>query len=311
MRKVLITGGSGYIGTRLTESLLKSGYEVTVLDNLMYGQDCLLSFCSDRNFNFIYGDVRDSKLLTRLVRESDVILPLAAIVGFPACEKDKPLAKAVNCQHIYDVCDAWEPGKIIVLSQTNSGYGTSAEVCTEESPVNPVSWYGVTKQEAETAILSRTDGISLRLATLFGTSYRMRLDLLVNDFTFKALKDGYIVLFEKHFKRNYIHIQDVVSAFLFMIENYHKLEKRVYNVGLSDANLSKEELCLKIKDHIPHFSIQDDNIRKDPDQRHYVISHKRLENAGWNAKFSLDDGIKELIKAYKILLNKGQDYTNV
>ena len=239
--KILITGGSGYLGSVITEKLLNKNYEVTILDNLMYNQTSSITFTHNPNFNFIYGDVRDKSLLKSLVNAFDVIIPLAAIVGFPACDRDKDLATAINYEHVRYICELVNGTKIrVVYPNTNSGYGIGESgECTEESPLNPISHYGVTKVKAEGEVLG-IGGISVRLATVFGTSPRMRMDLLVNEFVYKALTDKYITIFEKDFVRNYIHIRDVANVFLFMIENYDKHRGEVFNVGLSDANLSKE-----------------------------------------------------------------------
>lgn len=269
----------------------------------MYKQDSLISYCSNKNFNFVHGDVRDELLLGKLVERAEVVLPLAAIVGFPACERDKTLAKEVNYRHVLFIArNAWRSGQRIIFPNTNSGYGQVSDgECTEASPLKPISTYGVTKCAAEQVIRDHTDGINLRLATVFGISPRMRLDLLVNDFTYKAVTDGYIVLFEKDFKRNYIHISDVASAFIFMIENYDNCKGETFNLGLNNANLSKWELCQLIKNHVPNFSVQCDNIREDPDKRNYIVSNAKIEKFGWSAKVSVDEGVEELIKAYKII----------
>lgn len=308
---ILVTGGSGYIGNVLVKELLCSNHNVTVIDNLMYKQDGLVSLCDYPNFNFVYGDVRDQLLLGSLVEKAEVIIPLAAIVGFPSCERDKQLATDVNYRHIHFIAHNIRNGQKIILPQTNSGYGVGINgECTEESPLTPISHYGVTKCAAERVVKDYTDGIVLRLATVFGTSSRMRLDLLVNDFTYKAATDGYIVLFEKDFKRNYVHIKDVAKAFLFMMTNYDKFKKETFNLGLSHANLTKLELCEMIKKHIPNFSIQYDNIREDPDKRNYIVSNDKIEKAGYKAMIDIDTGIQELLKAYKIIKPVSVRYGN-
>lgn len=309
--RICISGGAGYVGSILTTKLLEQGHHVTVLDNLMYSQDSLLSHCSNKNFQFVYGDVRDQILLGKLIEQAEVIIPLAAIVGFPACERNKQLAIDVNYRHILFISKNARPGQRIIYPNTNSGYGqvTDGE-CVETSPLTPISHYGVTKCAAERAILDLTDGIVLRLATVFGVSPRMRLDLLVNDFTYKAATDGYIVLFEKDFKRNYIYIGDVADAFVYMIDNYARCKKQVFNLGLSNANLTKLELCEAIKKFIPKFSIQFDNIREDPDKRNYIVSNAKIESFGWKAKTTLEEGIEELVKAYSIIKQSSKRYTN-
>jgi nucleoside-diphosphate-sugar epimerase len=301
--KILITGGSGYLGSVITEKLLNKNYEVTILDNLMYNQTSSITFTHNPNFNFIYGDVRDKSLLKSLVNTFDVIIPLAAIVGFPACDRDKDLATAINYEHVRYICELVNGTKIrVVYPNTNSGYGIGESgECTEESPLNPISHYGVTKVKAEGEVLG-IGGISVRLATVFGTSPRMRMDLLVNEFVYKALTDKYITIFEKDFVRNYIHIRDVANVFLFMIENYEKHSGEVFNVGLSDANLSKEQLVEKIKGYVPDFAITYSDYYSDPDKRDYIVSNEKIESVGWVAEHSLDNGIEELIKTYTILI---------
>ena len=301
--KILITGGAGYLGSVITEKLLSKGYEVNVLDNLMYNQTSSIIFSHNPNFEFIYGDVRDSELLENLVFDFDVIIPLAAIVGFPACDRDKDLATKVNYEHVRYICELVEGTKVrVVYPNTNSGYGIGESgECTEESPLNPISHYGVTKVKAESEVL-KIGGLSVRLATVFGTSPRMRMELLVNEFVYKALTDKYIKIFEKDFVRNYIHIRDVANVFLFMIENYEEHSGEVFNVGLSDANLSKEELVEKIKGYVPDFAITYSDYYEDPDKRDYIVSNDKIESTGWIPEYSLDDGIVELIKTYTILI---------
>lgn len=301
--KVLITGGSGYLGSVITELLLEKKYEVTILDNLMYNQTSSIIFSHYQNFKFVYGDVRDQKLLKELVLTHDTIIPLAAIVGFPACERDRNLATQINYDHVKFVCDiVKKTDKKVVYPNTNSGYGVGNRgICTEESPLNPISHYGVTKVNAEREVLS-IGGISLRLATVFGTSPRMRMDLLVNEFVYKALTDKYITLFERNFVRNYIHIRDVAIVFEKMIQEYNTHSGEVFNVGLSEANLTKQQLCETIKEHIPSFTIQHNDNYQDPDKRDYVVSNSKLESCGWSPQYSLDNGIDELIKTYTILI---------
>jgi nucleoside-diphosphate-sugar epimerase len=310
--KILITGGAGYLGSVMTGKFLREGHEVTVYDNLLYKQDSLFYYCHNDRFNFVYGDVRDKHKLRPLVDHADVIIPLAAIVGAPACNRDKNLAADVNFKHVSNICDWAGDKQRILYPNTNSGYGTGKGTsnCTEEDKLVPISHYGQTKCDAEKCVLDK-GGISFRLATVFGISTRMRLDLLVNDFTYKALTDGYIVLFEKHFKRNYIHVRDVARAFYYMALHYYGNSGNVFNLGLSDANLSKWELANKIKEYVPGFSIQCDDIREDPDKRDYIISNEKIERAGWKAKYSLDYGIQELIKGFPMLFHSQQVYSNV
>jgi nucleoside-diphosphate-sugar epimerase len=301
--KILITGGAGYLGSVLVDRLLDSGHEVTVLDNLMYNQTSLIHYSYNKRFHFIYGDVRDTNLLEKLVPTFNVIIPLAAIVGFPACDRDKDLATAVNYTHVKTICDLVSGSDIkVIYPNTNSGYGIGENSeCTEESPLNPISHYGVTKVKAEREVLN-IGGISIRLATVFGSSPRMRMDLLVNEFVYKALTDKYITIFEKNFKRNYIHIRDVAKTFEYMIENYEKFQGEVFNVGLTSANLTKAQLVEKIKEFVPDFAITYSDFYQDPDKRDYLVSNAKLESTGWNPDWSLDDGIEELIKTYTILI---------
>ncbi len=311
MLNYLITGGFGYIGSVLTETLLQDPYsKVTVLDNLMYDQQSLLPLCGNKRLKFIHGDVRNEAILKEAMKEADYIVPLAAIVGAPACDREQQLATDVNYSHIKFICDNISVSQGIVIPNTNSGYGTGqgTSYCTEETPLLPISHYGRTKCDAEKAVLD-CNGISLRLATVFGLSYRMRLDLLVNNFTYKALSDGYLVLFEKDFKRNYIHVRDVTNAFLKVIDEYPG--GQAYNVGLSSANISKYELALKIKEYVPNLSIQFDEFSKDKDQRNYIVDNSKIEALGWKPQYSLDDGIQELIKAYPMLFANQQQFTNL
>jgi nucleoside-diphosphate-sugar epimerase len=312
--KVLVTGGAGYLGSVITQKLLENGYEVIVLDKLIFNQLSLLPHTSNPNFKFVYGDVRDIDLLKKLVNECDIIIPLAAIVGFPACDADPKLAYEINFEQIKNIVD-WIKGtdKKILYPNTNSGYGVGEDgvYCDETSPLNPISVYGKTKVDAEKYILENTDGICFRLATVFGVSPRMRVDLLVNDFTYKAITDKYIVVFERNFKRNFIHIKDVASAFIFMIENYDKYRGEVFNVGLSDANLSKKELLEKIQSYVKDFAVVYDDYYEDPDKRNYIVSNVKLEETGWVPEWSLDMGIVELIHAYKMIVPKmGAEFRN-
>ena len=310
--KVLITGGAGYLGSNLTRHLLEAGYTVTVLDNLMYDQVTLLHLFSNPKFQFELGDVRDKKLLQDLVGLNDVIIPLAAIVGMPACKANPELTIAVNYQQVADIIEVLRDDQKLILPNTNSQYGSSDSIITEESPFNPLSLYAKTKCDAENTMLAKGNGVSLRLATVFGVSPRMRLDLLVNDFVYKSVVDGYLVLFEAHFKRNYIHVQDIARTFQFIIENYDKCKGHAFNVGLSTANLSKLELAETIKKYIPSLVIKQDDFKEDFDKRNYIVSNEKLEALGWKPIYDLDYGIKQLISAYKIVINKNnQNFTNL
>lgn len=312
MRKVLITGGAGYIGTSLCKELLTRNYSVTIVDNLMYGQaQSLLYFAGFPNFNFVNADVTDHnyKLLEKLVKEHDIIIPLACLVGAPLCNANPRSAWEVNHKHINIICSVAK-GKPVVYPTTNSGYGIGGKgMCDETSPLNPLSVYGETKVAAEKDILSY-GGIAYRLATVFGASLRMRLDLLVNDFVWKAKRDGSIVLFEGHFRRNYIHVMDVVNAFTHAIDNYDKMKNNIYNVGLSSANLTKLELAQKIKEHIPNLVIISSEVGQDPDKRDYLVSNSKLEATGWSPKFNLDHGIREIMSVYDIVKAGGDVYRN-
>jgi len=310
--KVLITGGAGYLGSTLTKHLLEAGYSVTVLDNLMYDQVTLLHLFGNPKFQFELGDVRDKKLLQELVGLNDVIIPLAAIVGMPACKANPELTVAVNYQQVADIVEVLRGDQKLILPNTNSQYGSSDSIITEESPFNPLSLYAKTKCDAENIMLAKGNGVSLRLATVFGVSPRMRTDLLVNDFVYKSVVDGYLVLFEAHFKRNYIHVQDIARTFQFIIENYEKCKGQAFNVGLSTANLSKLELAETIKKYIPSLVIKQDDFKEDFDKRNYIVSNEKLEALGWKPIYDLDYGIKQLMSAYKIVINKNnQNFTNL
>ena len=301
--KVLITGGAGYLGSTMCQHMLDAGYQVTVLDNLMYGQKSLFHLCENPNFDFIFGDARDESLVKELVAKADVLVPLAAVVGAPACDRDPWLAESLS-DSIRLILKLSSDDQLIVYPTTNSGYGTkSGEVyCTEETPLEPISRYGVEKVEMEAEVLENHNTITLRLATVFGMSPRLRMDLLVNHFVWSAVSDGTIVIFEKAFKRNYIHVRDVAECFIHCIENGDAMVGRPYNAGLDDANLSKEELALKIKEYVPGFYIHFSEVGSDPDKRNYIVSNQRLREAGFEARRSLDQGIKELIKGYRMMV---------
>ena len=300
---VLVTGAAGYLGSVLCEHLLAAGYRVTAADGLLYRQRSLFHLCANPQFDFVVGDARDEQLMRRLVKDADVLIPLAAIVGAPACDRDPWLARSVNLEAIRLLARLRSNDQLIVYPTTNSGYGTKSGdfFCTEDTPLEPISLYGQTKTEAEAEILERTNTVTLRLATVFGMSPRMRLDLLVNHFVYAAITDGYIVIFEKDFKRNYIHIRDVADCFIHCIENGKKMVGRPYNAGLDSANLSKEALALKIKEYVPNFYIHFGQVGTDPDKRNYIVSNQRLRDAGFEAKRSLDSGIQELLKGYRMM----------
>lgn len=310
-QRILITGGAGYLGSIMTPFFLSKGYKVTVLDKLLYRQNSLLECCANPDFDFIRGDCRDEEIIKKCLKKHDIIIPLAAIVGAPLCDTDKIATMTTNCDAVVMIDKMRSKNQKLLIPITNSGYGIGekGKFCTEKSPLKPISLYGKSKVKAEQAVLDSGNAISFRLATVFGAAPRMRTDLLVNDFVYRAVNDRTVVLFEAHFKRNYIHIRDVANVFLHGIENYDSMKGHPYNVGLSDANLSKKELCEKIKKHIPEFVFVESETGKDPDKRDYIVCNKKIEATGWKPTFSLDDGITELIKAYKII--KNNYYANI
>ena len=308
---ILVTGGAGYLGSILVPELLKLGHKVTVLDNFMFAQNSLLECCAYENFNVARGDARDEDTLKTLVKKADIIIPLAALVGAPLCNRDKIGTITTNRDAVASIVKIASKEQRIITPTTNSGYGVGQKdvYCTEKTPLNPISLYGKTKVEAEKIVLDRGNSISLRLATVFGMSPRMRIDLLVNDFTYRAVKDKFVVVFEGYFKRNYIHIRDVTRAFIHAIDNFEKMKGEAYNVGLSEANLSKLELCAKIKEQVKDFVYLEATVGEDPDKRDYIVSNEKIEKTGFKPAYSLEMGIKELIKGYKIVTNSR--YSNV
>jgi nucleoside-diphosphate-sugar epimerase len=303
--RILVTGGAGYIGSVLVPRLLAAGHAVTVLDNFMYGQCSLAECCQDDGFEVVRGDVRDQRTVRRLAAAADAVIPLAALVGAPLCERDPQSARAVNLQAIKDLIASLSPSQWLLMPVTNSGYGigTDGIVCTEDSPLHPISIYGTTKVEAERAVLERERSLTFRLATVFGMAARMRLDLLVNDFVYRAVHDRALIVFEGRFKRNYIHIQDVARVFLHALDRFESMCGLPYNVGLDDANLSKLELCAAIRAQLPHFVFVEAPIGEDPDKRDYIVSNARIAATGFAPTWSLSRGIRELIKGYTILRN--------
>lgn len=302
---ILVTGGAGYLGSIIVPELLEEGQKVTVLDNFMYKQASLNNCCSNPAFKIIKGDIRDKNKIKQLIKYADIIIPLAALVGAPLCTIDPIGAKSINYDAIKLMISLVSKNQIIIMPTTNSAYGTGEKnnYCDENSPLKPISNYAIEKVKIEKELMKRTNSISLRLATVFGMSPRMRIDLLVNDFTYRALKDGFVVLFESHFKRNYIHVRDVSRVFVHAIKNFECMKGEIYNVGLNDANLSKKELCNIIQKQIDGFVYLEEQIGKDPDQRNYLVSNNKIESTGYKTKFSIEDGISELIKGYSMINN--------
>jgi nucleoside-diphosphate-sugar epimerase len=303
--KILVTGGAGYIGSILVPVLLDAGYEVTVVDNFMYQENSLASSCAHPGFRVIRSDVRVMDTMVPLLTEADIIVPLAALVGAPICDRDPFTATSVNRDAIVELLRHASKDQAVLVPITNSGYGVGepGKFCTEESPLRPVSRYGRDKVELERIIMDRGNAISFRLATVFGMSPRMRVDLLVNDFTYRAATDRCIVLFESQMRRNYIHVRDVARVFLHGVREFDRLGGAAYNVGLSDANLSKLELCQRIKQQIPELTILEAPTGSDPDKRDYIVSNTKIEATGYSPMYSLDDGIRELIKGYTMIRN--------
>lgn len=301
--KILVTGGSGYLGSILVPTLLDRGHHVTVLDNLMYQQSSLLGSCAHPSLEFVRGDCRDERIVHELVQDKDCIIPLAALVGAPLCSQDSIGAWSINCEAVERIGKLVSSSQRIIFPVTNSGYGVgeAGKYCTEETPLRPISLYGETKVKAESALLERENTITLRLATVFGSSPRMRTDLLVNDFVYRAVHDKAVVIFEGHFKRNYIHIRDVSKAFLHAIDHFDEMRGKPYNVGLDNANLSKVELCKEIQMVIPTFAFFEAPIGEDPDKRDYIVSNARILKTGFQPDWTIEMGVRELVKCYRML----------
>lgn len=309
MLKVLVTGGAGYVGTSLIPKLLDKNYIVKVFDNLTFGGDALLPFFRHPNFEFELGDVRNKKGIEMAARNSDIIIHLAAIVGYPACRKDPSLAEEVNVRGTQNLSSVLSKNQLVLFGSTGSNYGTVEDICTEETPLNPLSLYGQTKTLAEKILLENNTTIAYRFATAFGISPRLRLDLLINDFTYKAIKEGYLVVYEKHFLRTFIHVSDMGCAFIFGIENNEKMKNNVFNIGSDEMNYSKEQICnfiaKKTKAYI-HFA----DVGEDADKRNYSVSYKKINSLGYSTKIGVEEGIDELAKALRAI-NYKTPYTNV
>jgi nucleoside-diphosphate-sugar epimerase len=308
---ILITGGAGYIGSVLASRLLSLDYNITVYDNFLYDQSSLNHLCNKNNLSIVKGDVRDNSKILSILPKFDVIIPLAALVGAPICKFDPVGARTINHGSIELILKNISKNQIILMPTTNSAYGTGDKnnFCDEKSKLNPISQYAIDKVDIENKLMEHKNSISFRLATVFGMSPRMRVDLLVNDFVYRAVRDGFIVLFESHFKRNFIHVQDVCDVFIFSLKNFDSMKNQIYNVGLSDANLSKKELCKIIQKKIKNFVFFEEELQKDPDQRNYIVSNKKIEKLGFKPKISIEHGIEELIKGFSFL--KVQKYTNI
>ena len=302
---ILVTGGAGYLGSIMVPDLLAAGHSVTVLDNFMYQQAGLNHVCNDPKFNVVRGDIRIESTIKPLLKHADIVIPLAAYVGAPLCSKDPVGAQTVNHDAIMMMLKHVSREQRVLMPTTNSAYGSGDEnnFCTEDSPLRPISRYAIDKVEIEKELMQHPNTISFRLATVFGMSPRMRLDLLVNDFVYRAVNDRFIVLFESHFKRNYIHVRDVSRAFLHGIANFDRMKDQIYNVGLSEANVSKRELCEHIHRQLPGFVFIEAPVGNDPDQRNYIVSNAKIENSGFRTSVGLEAGIGELIKGYTMINN--------
>ncbi len=309
--KILVTGGAGYIGSILVPTLLRQGFHVTVLDNFLYRQASLLECCAESQFEVVRGDCRDERLVRDLIKDKDCVIPLAALVGAPLCDQDPIAARSTNLDAVELLCKFATPSQLMLFPVTNSGYGIgeSGKFCTEDSPLQPLSLYGETKVRAERVVLDRESSVTLRLATVFGASPRMRLDLLVNDFVYRAMHDRAVTIFEGHFKRNYIHVRDVAKAILHVIAHFDDMKGRPYNLGLDDANLSKIELCQVIQQVLPKFMFHEAQVGEDPDKRDYIVSNARMLATGFSPDWDLERGIKELVKCYTII--RKSQYGNI
>jgi nucleoside-diphosphate-sugar epimerase len=302
---VLVTGGAGYLGSVLVPRLLARGFRVHVLDNFMYRQNSLACCCADENFSVTNGDCRQEDVVRPVLAKADIVIPLAALVGAPICKRDPIGATSTNLDAVNSICRLTSHDQYVLMPITNSGYGVGEKDkhCTEDSPLRPLTLYGRDKVAAEQCVLGRENSISFRLATVFGMAPRMRIDLLVNDFVYRAVNDRFIVLFEPHFRRNFIHVEDVARAFIHGIDNFAMMKGRPYNVGLDDANISKWGLCEKIREHVPNFTFLEAPVGEDPDKRDYIVSNARILATGYKAAHSLDMGVTELIKGFEMIKN--------
>ena len=302
---ILVTGGAGYLGSIMVPDLLNAGHKVTVIDNFMYKQSSLNHVCHNPDFRVVKGDIRVESTVAPLIQKADIVIPLAALVGAPICSLDPVGATTINHDAITLMLRLLSKQQLVLMPTTNSAYGTGDDnnFCTEESPLRPISLYAKEKVEIENELMQRENSVSFRLATVFGMSPRMRIDLLVNDFTYRAVHDRFVVLFESSFKRNYVHVRDVSGVFQHAIANFDKMKSQIYNVGLSDANVSKKELCELIQKQVPDFAFIDAPVGKDPDQRNYIVSNAKIEATGFKTAFSLDAGISELIQGYEMIKN--------
>lgn len=309
--KILVTGSAGYIGSVLVSELLKNGHSVIAVDNFMYNQASLLDCCHDKKLTVIRSDVRDKTIISKCLKDIDAIFPLACLTGAPLCDKNPFEAKAIIVDAVKMILELRNKNQKIIYPTTNSGYGIGqkGKFCTEETPLKPISLYGKLKAEIEGVLLKSGNCITLRLATAFGISPRMRIDLLVNDFVYRAVTDRFVILFEAHFKRNFIHVRDVAKAFIHALDNFSRMKNEAYNVGLSDANLSKWELCEEIKKQIPAFYFVEAKVGEDPDKRDYIVSNEKIEKTGFKPEVSLKEGIVELIKGYQII--RKNQFSNV
>lgn len=303
--KILVTGGAGYLGSTMVPDLLAAGHKVTVVDNFMFKQTSLNHVCYDPNFDVVKGDIRVESTVAPLLKKADIIIPLAALVGAPICSQDPVGAQSTNHDAILMMMKHISKEQRVLMPTTNSAYGTGDEknFCTEDSPLRPISKYAIDKVEIEKELMQHENAISFRLATVFGMSPRMRLDLLVNDFTYRAVYDKFVILFEGHFKRNYVHVRDVSKAFMHGINNFEKMRGEIYNVGLSEANISKYELCQHIQKIVPGFVFMEAPLAKDPDQRNYVVSNRKMEATGYKTSVDLSSGLAELVKGFVMVKN--------